>query len=45
MNVNNNSDSDIKELSYDAILSRIGMGKYQLKIYLIFGLIGITEGS
>jgi hypothetical protein len=31
--------------SFDTILNRIGFGRYQLWIYLIMGLNGITEGS
>jgi len=32
-------------LSFDHILSDIGFGNFQLWVYLIMGLLGITEGS
>ena len=31
--------------SFDHVLNQIGFGPYQLWIYLIMGLNGITEGS
>ncbi|CAD8099055.1 unnamed protein product [Paramecium sonneborni] len=45
-NTENNSNHNHEPLfSFDQLLSQIGFGSYQLWIYLIMGLLGVTEGA
>ncbi|KAL4461092.1 hypothetical protein ABPG72_006954 [Tetrahymena utriculariae] len=41
-----NGESDNSEIiTFDEVLTKIGQGKYQLVIYIVMALIGMTEGA